>query len=156
MAICDNGYISVTKSWSSKNGLGPTKSSLNRIVPISEMLKLHLKEMKLRGVKNDQDVLPKLKEWTDGEQAKILREFCRSIEITEVKFHDLRATFITQLLLKGVPVAKVMAIVGHSQLKTTMEYLRLVGADVMGVTESLDIEIPAAFHQGNVVQMGRK
>lgn len=43
-------------------------------------------------------VLPRLQQWKDGEQAKVLRGFCSQIGITLVGFHDLRATFITNLL----------------------------------------------------------
>ncbi len=59
-----------------------------------------------------------------------------------MKFHDLRATFITQMLNNGAPLSKVMAIVGHSSLKTTQGYLRLSGKDVEGVTEELGIKVP--------------
>ena len=62
--------------------------------------------------------------------------------ITEVKFHDLRATFITQMLLKGVSLAQVMAIVGHAELKTTNRYLRVAGSDLKGATEKLSFSLP--------------
>src|SRR5690606_1773750 len=32
----ESGFISITKSWNRKNGFGPTKSTLNRVVPISK------------------------------------------------------------------------------------------------------------------------
>jgi len=88
-----------------------------------------------------------------GEQAKILREFCGEIGITSIKFHDLRATFITQMLIRGVSLAKVMKIVGHSTIKTTMRYLRLVAQDTQGATESLGIALPRDFEQENVVNL---
>ena len=62
--------------------------------------------------------------------------------ITSVKFHDLRATFITQLLLKGVSLAQVMAVVGHTQIKTTNVYLRVLGCDLDGVTDKLGVTLP--------------
>ena len=76
------------------------------------------------------------------EQAQVIREFCVSIGVTSVKFHDLRATFITNLLARGIPLAVVMAIVGHSQLKTTNGYLRKAGVDVQGGTEKLGYKLP--------------
>ncbi len=150
-----NGYISVNKSWNKFNGVGPTKSTMNRIVPISKELDRFLKELKLKC--NSEFVLERSRDWQMGIQAFVLRGFCQQIGITPVKFHDLRATFITQLLLKGIPVAKVMAIVGHAELKTTMFYVRLVGADVMGVTDSLGIEVPQELRgQDNVVSLFRE
>lgn len=72
--------------------------------------------------------------------------------ITSVKFHDLRATFITQLLKQGVALARVMAIVGHSELKTTQGYLRLCGQDLAGATEELGIKLPS-LERGQVLRL---
>jgi len=136
----DNRTISVSRQWSSKNGLGPTKNGRIRIVPIGASLLTYLKELKM---KSEIDyVLPRLLEWDNGEQARITREFCESIGITAVKFHDLRATFITNLLARGESLARVMSIVGHSQLKTTNGYLRKAGVDVQGGTDRLGYEVP--------------
>ncbi|MEZ4813796.1 MAG: tyrosine-type recombinase/integrase [Bdellovibrionota bacterium] len=133
--------IYVTKSWSSKTGIGPTKSRRNRVVPISTSLKLLLSQLRLKS--NGEDfVLPRIVDWDNGEQAKILRDFCKVIGITQVKFHDLRATFITQMLLKGVPLAQVMAIVGHAELKTTDRYVRVAGSDLRGATDKLQFSLP--------------
>ncbi len=137
----DNGTICVSRQWSSKNGYGPTKSQRSRIVPITESLSKFLKELKLvRG--SEDSVLPRLIEWENGEQAKITREFCESIGVTPVKFHDLRATFITNLLARGESLARVMSMVGHSQIKTTNGYLRKAGVDVLGGTDKLGYELP--------------
>lgn len=95
-------------------------------------------------------------EWAQGDQAKILKNFCEEIGITPIKFHDLRATFITQMLNNGVPLSKVMAIVGHSSLKTTQGYLRLSGKDVEGATEELNIAVPTVEERlGNVIELRR-
>ena len=133
--------ISVTRQWTSKNGFGPTKTRLNRVVPISEELVKFLKELKLqRG--NDEYVLPHANGWHKGEQARITREFCHAVGVTEVKFHDLRATFITNLLSRGESLARVMSIVGHNDLKTTNGYLRKAGVDVQGATDKLGYSVP--------------
>lgn len=136
------GKINISKAWTRFNGEGPTKTAKNRIYPISSQCRKFLEELKLKSANDSEFVLPRMWEWTQGEQAKILKSFCEEIGITPVKFHDLRATFITQMLNNGVPLSKVMAIVGHSSLKTTQGYLRLSGKDVEGATEELNIEIP--------------
>jgi integrase len=141
----ENRRIYVTRSWNNKAGYGPTKSQRNRVVPISDALSKLLAELKLAGCaqKGDEDfVLPHLQEWTDGEQAAVLRRFCKLIGITSVKFHDLRATFITQLLLRGVPLAQVMAIAGHTEIGTTNGYLRVAGSDLEGTTNKLSYSLP--------------
>lgn len=149
----ENKVISVTKSWSKIDGLGPTKSSRNRYIPISTELEMFLRNLKSKNLTSNGRVLEELDHWISGEQALILKRFCQEIGITPIKFHDLRATFITQLLIKGVSLAKVMKIVGHSTIKTTMFYLRLVAQDTQGATEALGITLPRDFDQENVVNL---
>ena len=135
--------ISVTRSWNSKNGFKETKSQRNRVVPISDEFLQFLKELKLkRG--NFEFVLPHLEDWMRGSAARITKTFCRSIGITEIRFHDLRATFITNLLARGVPLAQVMAVVGHSDIETTNEYLRKAGIELRGSTDNLGYRVPVA------------
>lgn len=134
--------ISVSRQWTNKNGFGPTKTQRSRVVPISNALLKFLKELKIKSGNQSEFVLPQMPEWENGEQARITREFCAAIGITPVKFHDLRATFITNLLARGESLARVMAIVGHSQIKTTNGYLRKAGVDVQGATEKLGYDLP--------------
>ncbi|MCM0606570.1 MAG: site-specific integrase [Xanthomonadaceae bacterium] len=134
--------ISVSKQWTSKNGIGPTKTHRSRVVPISDDLAGFLRELKLRHGAERESVLPILPEWEGGAQAQVTREFCKMIGITEIKFHDLRATFITSLLSRGESLARVMSMVGHGQLKTTNGYLRKAGVDVQGGTDKLGYKLP--------------
>ncbi|MBL7554976.1 MAG: site-specific integrase [Bdellovibrionaceae bacterium] len=151
------GKINISKAWTRYNGEGPTKTAKNRIYPISSECRKFLEELKIKYAKDCEFVLPRLWEWNQGEQAKILKNFCEEIGITPIKFHDLRATFITQMLNNGVPLSKVMAIVGHSSLKTTQGYLRLSGKDVEGATESLNIEVPVLEERlDNVVELRKR
>lgn len=139
--------ISVTKQWTNKTGIEhikvkKTKNGRNRVVPISEEFASFLKEWKLQSDNTNEFVLPQLTEWEHGDQAKVIKDFCSSIGITPIKFHDLRATFITNLLSRGVSLARVMAIVGHTEIKTTNVYLRLAGVDVKGATDELGYKLP--------------
>jgi integrase len=146
--------IHVTKSWSGKNGIKPTKNERNRIVPISDAFLAFLRELRLKSNPNEPNVLPRIGEWQRGDQAKVLREFCRRIGITPVRFHDLRATFITNMLAQGVAISKVMAIVGHSQMNTTDGYNRRAGIGLEGTTNQLAYEIPT-FDDSQVVPMSK-
>lgn len=144
--------IFVSKQWTKKNGLCATKTKTNRIVPISDELYQFLIELKLaRG--NEETVLPNLVEWRNAEQAKVLKEFCIASRITPIRFHDLRATFITNLLSKGESLARVMAMVGHAELKTTNGYLRKAGVDLAGGTDKLSFKIPQL--NGQVIELKR-
>lgn len=101
-----------------------------------------LKELKLKCGAED-FVLPHLTEWTRGEAAKVTKKFCKSLGLTEIRFHDLRATFITNLLARGESLARGMAIVGHSDMETTNVYLRKAGIELKGGTEKLGYKIPS-------------
>lgn len=147
--------ISVTKQWSNKTGVTPTKSRKNRVVPISEDFILFLKERKLQAENNTSTLLPQLTEWEHGDQAKVIKEFCRNVGITPIKFHDLRATFITNLLSRGVSLARVMSIVGHTEIKTTNVYLRLAGVDVKGATDDLGYKLPQTS-EAQIYQIGAR
>lgn len=149
--------INITRAWTRYNGEGPTKTAKNRIYPMSVDCRKYLEELKIKHGKDSEYVLPRLWEWDQGLQAQVLKSFCEEIGITSIKFHDLRATFITQMLNNGIALSKVMAIVGHSSLKTTQGYLRLSGKDIEGATEGLGIKVPSAIQTfDNVVELKRK
>jgi integrase len=118
-----------------------TKNQKNRIVPMGDELLGFLKKLKLeRG--QEEFVLPRLTEWERGGAAKVLKEFCRSIGTTVIKFHDLRATFITNLLAQGESLVRVMAIVGHADMETTNVYVRKAGIELKGGTDKLGYKVP--------------
>jgi integrase len=133
--------ISVSRSWNSKNGFTSTKNQKTRIVPISDELLGFLKELKLKR-SHEESALPRLMEWSRGDAAKVLKAFCKSLNITEIRFHDLRATFITNLLSRGTPLVQVMSIVGHSDMETTNQYVRKAGIEIKGATSKLGYTVP--------------
>lgn len=148
----DAGIISVNKQWTNKDGFHELKTGDWRVVPVSSDLKKLLNQLLVHKERNE-FVLPRLQEWTHGDQAKVLREFCEASGITSVKFHDLRATFITNMLAQGVPLVKVMAIVGHKKMETTDVYLRLAGVDIKGATEALGYSVPEVESGGNLISV---
>ncbi len=148
----ERNLISINKQWTKKDGLTDTKNHENRLVPISSDLKNFLFELKKDSSSAD-SVLPHLTEWTNGEQAAVLKEFCKAINLPQVKFHDLRATFITNMLSQGVALVKVMSIVGHKKMETTDIYLRLAGVDIKGATEALSYSLPTPTSEENVISV---
>jgi len=60
---------------------------------------------------------------------------------------------ITNMLAQGVPLVKVMAIVGHKKMETTDVYLRLAGVDIKGATEALGYSTPKEAEQDNVISV---
>ena len=165
------GIIHVTKQFTSKDGLHETKTNLSRVVPIADELRPLLKvwlmtkgdhketlwkwknEAKQEKVSFvwDNLLLPRVREWQAGMQSEILRDFCKGINIPEVKFHDLRATFITNMLSKGVALNVVMSIVGHRRIATTDVYNRLAGVGVKGSTNKLSYGLHFHAFSGDAV-----
>lgn len=47
--------------------------------------------------------------------------------LPEIRFHDLRATWATILLSKGIPATVVMKMGGWKNIKTVEECLRMSG-----------------------------
>jgi integrase len=114
-----------------------TKAGYWGNVPINEDLKELLLELKISS--NSEFVLPRLRDWCQGYQAKQLKAFCLGIGITPIRFHDLRACFATQLLHNKVPPATVMKICGWKDLDTMWRYIKLAGIDEVGATNSLKL-----------------
>ncbi len=137
-----NNRISINKSYCSKSKkVGPTKNKKTRTLPLNPSMVVFLKELKLAS-SDSEHILPQLTDWKRGEAAEILRTFQRDLKIRETNFHSLRASFITHLLLVGVPVTKVQQMVGHADLKTTQDYVRLVASDLNGATDALALDLP--------------
>lgn len=145
----ENQIITVQRSFNKReNTFKSTKAGYWRTVPISGELKILILELKQNS--KTEFVLPRLVLWRKGYQAKILKAFCKSIGLPEIKFHTLRACFATQLIGTGVEPIKVMKICGWRDLKTMSYYLRLSGIDEKGVTEGLNF-LPNIG--GNVLSM---
>lgn len=144
--------ITVNAAWNSKDGFKTTKSGHERIVPINEQLLIILKELKLQNTQPF--VLPRNLRWDKGGQANELQKFLIGHSLPPIRFHDLRATWATLLLSKGVPPAQVMKMGGWRDMKTMMIYMRMAGIDVQGATDCLN------FHQnskkGQVINLPNK
>ena len=53
---------------------------------------------------------------------KAFNSACRSAGINNLRFHDLRHTFATRLVLAGVDLVTVSRLLGHSTMHMTMRY----------------------------------
>jgi integrase len=140
-----NCTIVVSEAWNSKDGFKSTKSGNDRVIGIAPPLRSILQELKL----TDHDpafVLPRLSKWDKGEQARELRMFLQGMGIPPVRFHDLRATWATLLLCKGVEPIRVMKMGGWEDIKTMMIYTRKAGVDIRGVSDVLNLHDSGASY----------
>ena len=126
----------VCLSWNDKNGFKETKSGDDRIVEIAESL-MPLMEELYRSKVND-FVLPRAEAWDKNEQARVLRNFLEEIKLPRIRFHDLRASWATVMLSKGVEPIKVMSMGGWRDLKTMQIYIRKSGINIQGITSNLN------------------
>lgn len=134
----EDGKIIVDCSWNNRDGFKDTKSGDDRIVMIAPNLLRMLREMKLHCL-DSPFVLPRIDKWDKGEQARELRLFLQGLGLPRIRFHDLRATWATLMLSKGIPPLKVMTMGGWKDLKTMQYYVRKAGVDLVGTTDKLDL-----------------
>jgi integrase len=62
---------------------------------------------------------------------------------TDLRFHDLRHTFITQCGMAGVPIERLMAIVGHVSMAMTRYYMHLFDAATRSVVDKVQERMQA-------------
>lgn len=134
--------ILVNCAWNSKDGFKSTKSGDDRLIEIAPSLLPLLRELQACA-DGSPFVLPHLYQWQKGEQARQLATFLSANGLPEVRFHDLRATWATTLLSKGVEPIKVMKMGGWRDLETMMIYARKAGVDIRGAAECLNFGNPA-------------
>lgn len=109
------------------SGEGKSDLSTRRSVPLHDRLNDALATWRTRSVFADQDDLvfahPELGSPLD--RTKVTRRFkkaCRDAGVPEIRFHDLRHTFATQLAASGTPMRTLQEFLGHADLKTTQIY----------------------------------
>lgn len=63
-------------------------------------------------------------EATDTDMARRTRRACKRAAVTELAFHELRASYATIAANLGVPLALLQAALGHADIATTAIYVR--------------------------------
>lgn len=135
----ENNTILISSTWNKKDGVKDlTKSGQDRVVEIAPPLRSLFLQLKVQS-EGSPFVLPRMRDWDCGRQAEILRMFLASIGLPRIRFHDLRASWTTMLLSRGVEPAKVMKLGGWKDLKTMMIYLRKAGIDTRGTLSNFTI-----------------
>ena len=137
----ENRQILVDCAWNNKDGFKSTKSGDDRMIEIAPNLLPILNKLKVKR-ESGNFVLPRIYRWDKGRQAKCLKVFLLNIGLPPVRFHDLRATWATIMLSKGIPAIKVMSMGGWKEMKTMMIYARKAGVEIKGITDCLNIHNP--------------
>jgi integrase len=115
--------INVRRSYS-HGSLGTPKNGRSRTLPMSPDLSATLKAH--RHLKGDL-----VFSGPDGgylDRNRVKHHFWGGIKaagVTLIRIHDLRHTFASQLVMKGVPLKGVQELLGHATMEMTMRYAHL-------------------------------
>uniref|UniRef100_UPI00406D4213 tyrosine-type recombinase/integrase n=1 Tax=Paenisporosarcina sp. FSL H8-0542 TaxID=2921401 RepID=UPI00406D4213 len=53
---------------------------------------------------------------------RVMKRIVKSIEVTTIRFHDIRYTHASILISEGVDIVKISNRLGHTSPKTTLEF----------------------------------
>jgi len=137
-----HGYISLTD----------TKSGEGREVPINDTLSAIFEEMphsiESIYVFTDRDGKPY------KEVKKSFSTALRKAEIYDFRFHDLRHTFASQLVMKGVDLTTVKELLGHKSIIMTMRYAHLAPEHKTKAVKVLDEVLKSSTNEELSSQSG--
>ncbi len=130
-----------------------TKNNESRVVPINQTLYRELKALS-KAPKGEYVFYSRygrpFKDAREGFGAAVKRA-----GIEDFRFHDLRHTFGSHLVMQGVSLRTVQQVMGHKDIKMTMRYSHLSPEYVQGAIERLDTVWTLFGHQtpkGNLVE----
>ncbi len=121
----ERNRLRVKRSYSHGHETSP-KGGRSRTLPMTPQLRLALTEHKLATGGRERVFLSDEGELLDHNRVKH-HFWCglRESGMKRIRFHDLRHSFASQLVIAGVSVYKVQKLLGHQDVKTTMRYAHL-------------------------------
>ena len=112
-----------------------TKNKKIRSVPINDVLVELLIGLKQNKIGDDDFVLPRI----DYEHLhRTIKVMAENAGIRKIRFHDLRHTCASHLVINGVRLEKVQAVLGHSSINMTQRYVHLSPEHLIGTTDVLN------------------
>ena len=113
-----------------------SKSGKQRVIGINEILYETLRSLPSRFKKGF--VFPSAvtgKRWID--RGKSWKRGLAKAEIEDFRFHDLRHTFASHLVIAGVDIRTVSELMGHSSINMTMKYAHLAPDSQLHAVQTL-------------------
>jgi integrase len=105
--------------------LKDTKSNKPRQIPISERLEQVLKEVRRRHQLKSPYIFCNKEGNRFNDLRASFKSACRKTGIVDFRFHDLRHTFASHMVMRGVGLRAVQELLGHCDMKLTMRYAHL-------------------------------
>ena len=119
--------------------LEKTKNGERREIPINEPLKQLFKQLFTNRRLNTEYVF--VNPETGKRYIDLKRSFhsaCKKAGIRDFRFHDLRHTFASQLVMNGVDLKTVQELLGHKTIKMTLRYAHLSQAHKKEAVKALE------------------
>ncbi len=148
----------VTRGFTALKGKRNSKSrSLSRHVPCNFNLRGELLDLIHQNQiqKEETIFMTKARAPIDHDRfQKVFKGDLKSWGGKEIRFHDMRHTATTLLIATGVDLKTVQSICGHEDIKTTMNYVHLIGDRIKEVARSFSIApVTGASHIKAVVDL---
>lgn len=128
------------------------KNNEARVIPINKTLYNELSVLRKKSGKE-------YVFFDDGDRPGDIRKgFLSALEragIDDFRFHDLRHTFGSQLVMQRVDLRTVQQVMGHKDIKMTMRYSHLSPEYVQEAIERLDSVWTLYGHQGKTEESSR-
>lgn len=100
-----------------------SKNNERRVIAINELLQKELR--RLRTAAGSEFAFPSERGRPYRHISKGFNRACKRAAITDFRFHDLRHTFASHLVMSGVNLRAVQELMGHKDIKMTMRYSHL-------------------------------
>ena len=140
----DGELLNVRRQWDRvlKNVRFP-KSSKTRRVPCNQELRTELKEWFSHKKLRDSDFVFQNSIGKpichDNFVKRNFRTDIKNSEVRPIRFHDLRHTAGTLMIEAGINVVTVQEILGHSDIKTTMRYVHVLGSSLRQASKQFSL-----------------
>jgi integrase len=140
-----NGFIYLTE----------TKSGKARQIPINHRLAEVFREMRRGNQLKFSHVFCDSRGRRFFEVTRSFASACRRAGIEAFRFHDLRHTFASRLVMKGASLKAVQELLGHASLAMTMRYAHLSHEHLRDSVNLLD-DLPSGKEMVNFPPKGKK